>query len=248
MIVGLTVKGREVLGSFGKGTTGSVTLNFATSGGANCDTACAYHPNSTNPNASAADARCYAAATERRHDRVQLLAKLERHEATDADILIASATAEMDRRGWRAPWFRFSSFGSVPATVPANLLSFVVRLRENGIPIHFPVESAAKADRYRTALSGTGIAVRESVTDTSRWLSANTPVSIVAGSMRETPRQRIAAAKAIAAQRTTAVGRKCIVCPAVAAMHLRTKSDKAKCGSCTACANPEIDIVYPVHK
>ena len=248
MVTSLTINGKPVLGGFGKGLPGSVTLNFATSGGSNCDTACAYHPHSTNPNASSADARCYAAACENRHDRTQLLAKLQRHEATDAVALIDSATRELNRSGWRAPWFRFSAFGSVPMQVPANFRAFVDSLRKAGIPVHLPIESATKADTYRMALQGIDIAVRESVTDIHRWTMVATPMSIVAGSMTQRPAQRIVEAKRIAKARADATGRKVIVCPAVAAMHLRTKSDKAKCGSCTACANANLDIVYPVHK
>lgn len=248
MFTSMTIKGRPVLGGFGKGLPGSITLNFGTSGGSNCDTECAYHPRSTNSRASSADARCYAAACENRRDRTQLLAKLQRHESTDAVSLIDAATNELTANGWRAPWFRFSAFGSVPMQVPANFPAFVSRIRAAGIPIHLPIESASKANTYRMALQGIDIAVRESVTNVNRWLIATTPVSIVAGSMQDSPRERIVIAKSMAAIRTRNTGRKVVVCPAVAAMHLRTKSDRAKCGACTACANPSLDIVYPVHK
>ena len=45
----LTVGGRpaSVLGTFGKGCDGSAALNFGESGGANCSTACPYHPRTT---------------------------------------------------------------------------------------------------------------------------------------------------------------------------------------------------------
>jgi hypothetical protein len=242
----LTVRGRAVLGSFGKGVSGSVTLNFATSGGANCDTECAFHPESTNPAAADRRVRCYAHTCENRADRSQLLAKLERHESTDALVLIDAAQGEMAIRGYFAPWFRFSAFGSVPAAVPGNLREFLARLAAAGTPVHFPVETAGKAETYRAAV-GDLVAVRESVTSSARWISAPGPVSAVAGCMDMKPRQRIDAARAMAKARTAATGRRVIICPAVAARHLGTASPNAKCGNCTACANRSVDILYPAH-
>ena len=248
MVTGLTIGGKPVLGSFGKGLPGSITLNFSTSGGNNCDRGCRYHPDSTHALAAPTVARCYAATCENRHDRTQLRAKLERHEATDASVLITLAMSELDRKGWDAPWFRFSAFGSVPMEVPDNFADLILQLRAHGVPIHLPIETAEKAERYRHALVGTGVAVRESATDMLRWETVATPMSMVAGSMEDKPAKRIRDAKELAALRAAGTGRKVIVCPAVAAMHLRTKSDKAKCGACTACANPNLDVVYPVHK
>lgn len=249
MVTGITINGRTVLGSFGKGTEGSIALNFATSGGSNCDTDCRYHPRSTNPDAASEVARCYAAACENRHDRQALLAKLQRHEATDAADIIDAASAEMDRKSWKTPWFRFSAFGSVPSSVPSNFRKFIERLVSAGIPIHFPVETLRKAETYRMALAGIRVAVRESITCASEWTrNTSGPVSIVAGSMKDSPRKRVTLAKEMAERRSLATGRRVIVCPSVAAMHLRVKHTSAKCGNCTACANPDVDIVYPVHK
>jgi hypothetical protein len=240
----LTVNGRAVLGSFGKGIPGSVTLNFATSGGANCDRECAYHPESTNE--AAGSVRCYAASCENRHDRKELRAKLERHEATNAAEIISRASLEMALRGYFAPWFRFSAFGSVPAAVPGNLRDFLARLAAAGTPVHFPVETAGKAEAYREAV-GDLVAVRESVTSPARWIAAPGPVSAVAGSMSMKPRERVSAARAMAKARKAATGRRVVICPAVAARHLRTDSVNAKCGNCTACSNRAIDILYPAH-
>lgn len=235
----------SVLGGFSKGCNGSVALNFARSGGSNCERNCPYHPDSTA--AEPASARCYAVRIEDRPDRQQLAAKLDRHESAGADAVLAAAERELAAAAYRLPWLRISAFGSVPAKVPAGLRPLLLRLVRAGTPIHLPVETAQKASRYRRALASTGIAVRESMTSRRRWRTAEVPASIVAGSMDQSPRDRVAAAKAIAAERTVHTGRRAVVCPAVAAKHLRTGSARAKCGLCTACADPAIDIVYPAH-
>jgi hypothetical protein len=235
----------RILGEFSKGCAGSVALNFDRSGGANCDRGCPYHPQSTS--AAAGGARCYADRVERRPDRRELAAKLDRHGAAGADAVLAAAERELAAAAFRVPWFRISSFGSVPPTPPAGLRPLLLRLIKAGTPVHFPIETGRKAARYRRALAGVGVAVRESVATMRRWRTAAGAVSIVAGSMDQPPRKRVAEAKRVAAERTARTGRRAIVCPAVAARALRTGSEKAKCGICTACADPSTDIVYPAH-
>lgn len=141
-----------------------------------------------------------------------------------------------------------------------------------GIPVHFPVESADKAAFYRAAV-GTLATIRESVQtpdmtpDTiARHPVPTGPVSFTAGeSVAPGPNKRariLAAATAAAAAWAARTGRKTIVCPAVRVSFLsRTKAgkgardaaavkawrDRAKCGSCTACSCPLVDIVYPAH-
>lgn len=245
----LTIGGaRPVLGSFSKGASGSLALNFAPSGGANCATSCPYHPESTAANAAPGGARCYAARCEARPDRAGLAAKLERHAAAGADAVIEAATAELAARGWRLPWLRISAFGSVPAVPPQRLRAMLERLRDAGTPVHLPVETSRKARRYRQAV-GDIVAVRESVATLRRWRTAPGPVSGVAGSMADSPRERVASAKAAAADRARRTGRRVVVCPAVAERALRGRraTGSAKCGRCTACADPAVDIVYPAH-
>jgi hypothetical protein len=72
-------------------------------------------------------------------------------------------------------------------------------------------------------------------------------------------RRILAAAVAAAAAWSARTGRKTIVCPAVRVSFLsrykngktrdenRAWRESAKCGSCTACAQSHIDIVYPAH-
>lgn len=253
--VTLTIERRAaVLGSFGKALAGSAALNFGTSGGANCDTGCPYHPTSTSKDAAPDRARCYAATCEARPDRKPLAAKLERHDQTDAEDLITAAMDELADRAYRLPWFRFSAFGSVPAKIPGNLRRMLSKLKKAGTPVHLPIETARKANRYRKAL-GDVVTVRESVANRRRWKTAPDAVSIVAGTMEQPPMERIKVAQAMAAERRQASGRRCIVCPAVSTSFIRLRRDpksqatKAiKCGTCTACADAGTDVVYPVHR
>ena len=244
-----------VLGSFSKALAGSAALNFGTSGGANCDTGCPYHPTSSSSHAAPDAARCYAAACEARPDRQSLAAKLARHDATAAADLITAAMVELSYRAYRLPWFRISAFGSVPARVPSNMRRMLEKLVTAGTPIHFPIETARKASRYRRALDGVGVAVRESVASMRRWRIAPEACSIVAGSMQQSPRERIKVAQVVAGIRRKDTGRRCIVCPAISTSFIRLqRNEKAqsvraiKCGTCTACACPKTDAVYPVHR
>ena len=242
------IGGAKVLGSFGKATPGAAALNFGQSGGDNCDTACPYHPGSDSPHAAPDRARCYAATCEARADRKQLAAKLERHERAGADALTAAAFGECANQGFRFPWFRVSSFGSVPAIVPTGFVRLIQKLVDAGTPVHFPIEPGGKIETYREALKGIPVAVRESVACSRDFLTRPGPISFVVGTMRQRPRERVALAIRYAKSRRRRTGRRAVVCPAVAAVHLRTKSKRAKCGGCTACDDPAIDILYPVHR
>ena len=62
----LRLKTGSIVGTFGKGIEGSLTVNFGVSGGDNCDTACKHHPQSS---ASDATRACYAVRAEIRPDR-----------------------------------------------------------------------------------------------------------------------------------------------------------------------------------
>jgi hypothetical protein len=275
----------RVFGSFSKGVRGALALNFGQSGGANCATSCRHHPTHFAPGGQSAgeDGECYAVVVERRHDRVQLAHKLERHEQLPASTIVGRAMVEFGAlvlRGIVPPWLRISTSGAVPT--PAAALAdrrFLPLLRElltsaksAGTPVHFPVESAEKATFYREHV-GDLVTIRESI-QTPRMCPATIadhaipagPVSFTAGEevgAGANKRARILAAATAAAkawaQRT---GRKTIVCPAVrvsflsrtkagkadrTAAEVKTWRDRAKCGSCTACADQVFDIVYPAH-
>jgi len=248
----LTLNGAPVLGKFGKGLNGARSLSFGTSGGRNCNPGCAYHPRSTSAHAAPDDRRCYAHTVENSARRPQLLAKLQRHESLDPCAVLERAAGQLDRHGWRIPWFRFCTFGAMPEPVDCTpefvllLRWFIGKLRAVGTPVHLPVETARKATHYRRILAGIDVIVRESCGSPRRWRTAPVACSFVAGSMQSTPRERIAEAKRTARLRAAATGRIVKVCPAVSSQHLNTKSTAAKCGGCTLCAE-DVDIVYPVH-
>ena len=238
----LSIEGRTVLSSFGKAVGAARALSFCESGGANCSRSCRHHPEYEGPEPGP---RCYAVRMEaRRGGNIQR--KLQRHEATPPDDLLAAAAADLDRHGWRLPWFRFSVSGSVPARVPSGLRRFVARLVKAGTPIHLPIEDARKATRYRKALAGLGVAVSESCQTRRRWLTASGPCSFVAGHGLPMA-ERVEAAKQAARDRTAATGRRAGVCPAAAASVNRRPSETAKCGNCTLCGDPDFDSVFPAH-
>jgi len=235
----LTVNGtRPILGKFGKALGGARSLSFGRSGGRNCPIECPYHPESSSPYAAAIGARCYAANCEGRPDRSQLAAKLDRAEV---------AAGELGRRGWRLPWFRFSTFGSVPVKCTPVFRRFTARLVDAGTPVHLPVFSSEQASEYRRGLDGLAVTVRESV-PVQEFHSKAGAVSCVIGSMTDKPLERLRLAKIAAKSRHGFMGRRCIICPAIAATVKRTGSKRAKCGACTACANGGVDVVYPAHR
>jgi len=238
----LTIGGK-VLSTFGKAIKGAVALNFGLSGGNNCDKICPYHPESTSEHASVKDARCYAYACENRGDRVQLKNKLQRHEDSSPEPIISRAILEYQLERESIPWFRFSSFGSVPSKVPDNFRKLCKTIK---CPIHLPIESHAKYEAYLDAV-GDLVNPRTSVPAQDFYEYAHT-CSTVVGSMLQKPKERVSLALEVAKERKNRTGRTVKVCPAIAATQLRTGSKRAKCGACTLCADADVDIIYPVHK
>lgn len=253
-----TKNAKPVLGEFSKGVPGSVSCNFGLSAGKYCDTSCAYHPENEK---SKQAGRCYAIRIEQRHDRQYLRQKLERHEDRDPGDICEQALEEMKKlyaNGQTVPWFRFSTGGSVPkpSQVTKKFLVTFIELLDwldaRNIPIHLPVESDKKFRFYRK-LVGTRCVIRRSAHDKRAFVSATYPVSFVVGTLDMTRKERVAAAKVVAAEHADKTGRKSIVCPAVAASYLhwtsksRETNQKAKCGSCTCCSQAGIDVVFPLH-
>ena len=175
-------------------------------------------------------------------------AKLDRHESAGGDAVTFAADAELRGYRYRLPWFRLSAFGSVPPEPPKGFRDMIGNLCNAGTPIHFPIECNQKAERYRRELDGLPVAVRVSVASFGEFLEHSGPCSFVAGSMESRPRERVADARKAAAARRRESGRGCAVCPAAAGGLLRVKNDAAKCGACILCANPDVDVIYPVHR
>lgn len=218
---------------FGKGAPGSVGLSFARSASAHCSKRCPHYGRG-----------CYA---ERIEGRYRALAeKLDRHHAQGFAATCRAALDELRagaRAGFVPIWFRLCVCGSVPAHPTREdvraLRDLCGWLADRSIPIHFPTETRQKATRYRRALRGLGVVVRESATSAQRFRDAGGPSSFVVDGLDE--------ARAAARKRRKATGRRCIVCPAVAAKKLGGDTERAKCGNCTACAHVETDVVYPKH-
>lgn len=240
-----------VIGSYSKSIEGGISINFGTSGGANCDDGCT-HKGST----------CYAERLEIRPDRQQLRTKLERHEAMPPALVCGVAILEIQRLvllGAPPPWIRFSTAGSLPQpdsvrgdSLFASQFRALLQLCEkHSIPVHIPVETYSKARFYR-ALAGSLVVIRESAQTRERFFTAAGAVSFADPTdKRRTMTERIDHARNLAVERTRRSGRKAIVCPAVTANFRsrlgQRKNPLAKCGNCTACAEGHIDVVYPLH-
>ena len=263
--IGKPKKSAPILGSFSKATKGSVSINFDVSGGKSCDAGCTLK-----------NTLCYAEIVERRPDRVQLASKLERHGKLPAAQVCGAALIELqalEAKGKVIPWVRISSAGSVPQIEDVTAL-FISQMRtlltwckSRSIPVHFPVETIAKADFYR-ALFGDLVTVRASLQTDAEFLTYRAAASYVVGrditEGKAIRARRIEAARTMARERYLATGRKTIVCPAITSDWMRRSArinakkngtdagrfaDKIKCGKfgCNACENPLIDVIYPQH-
>lgn len=258
------MKTGSVLGYFTKALPGSVSVNFGVSGGKNCDGGCLHNPNYDGPTPELADKACYAATGEHSFKGAYTLAKLVRHEQWGPAQVIGKATYELQeliRKGQTIPWVRISTNGSIPQPWEATPL-FISQLRTflkialaHGAKIHFPVESAAKAEFYREKV-GDLVCVRESLQSVDAITETSGAVSFVVGAeIVDGPdiyQRRVDAAKAAAKLRKHATGRNTIVCPAVtSSWKRRTKAGKnsapIKCGLCPLCSNRDADVVYPWH-
>ncbi len=225
------------IGTFGKGVPGSITLNFAPSGGANCSNTCAMK-----------GAGCYAQATENRKPSITVNLT-RKHENRSAFL---TWLAEVWQPNASIPWIRFSSFGSVP--FPGELLRTekdafrTLANKVHAFKVHFPVETK---DKYRSYEAFGFDTVRLSLQQaTEQKILANARVgyrlSAVTASdpaSKLSPlRGAIQAARALAA-RLRSRGIKVVVCPAIG-----DRTHTRKCGRCTACADNRIAvIIYPKH-
>lgn len=242
----------SVLSTFGKGVPESIAINFSWSGGPNCDSGCAQLQSGD----------CYAIELEKRGDRKGVTDKLKRHAELPPAQLVGRALLELQLlvgKGHKVPWLRISTGGSLPQPENASAL-FISQFRAllkfaigQGAKVHLPVESKAKADFYRATV-GDLVTVRQSLQSEADVASQDGAVSIVVGSnIRQGTRirdRRVEEAKQVARARKAATGRNTIVCPAITAgwqKRAGKRDDKILCGQCTACANNELDIVYPFH-
>ena len=171
------------------------------------------------------------------------------------------------------PWFRWNPLGSSPSLSALKARkdekqffsaarALAETLNAANIPQHWPIQGAAKAKAYRKRL-GDVVTIRESVgqIDDESQLNGNTAAlrkhgarSVVAGSKGRGNAANAATAQAVA-DRATAKGIRCKVCPAaletfrVQATRPRQPARQSqKCGSCTACSDSQTElIIYPWH-
>jgi hypothetical protein len=230
------------LGSFSKAVKDSIALNFSESGGTHCDPACM----------ALTLGFCYAIHTEKMKPSIQTSGERKR-KLGFAPVCDAYRIAILKKRakGELIPWIRFSTFGSVPdRPLSANEIDAFVSLVRSfppGTPVHFPVESKQKAERFR-ALSfafDLPLVVRESCQTDERAKECTTqglPASRIVN-LGKTGKERLSNAIAIA----KASKGKATVCPAIASTILR-RPHKVKCGECTLCSKSgRTMILYPRH-
>jgi hypothetical protein len=221
-----------VIGTYGKGIAGSVTINFTVSGGKHCDDSCRLK-----------GAGCYAEQTGK--VKPSITVNLEKKEANFSAYLSTLATPKGLEKIRNAPWIRFAAFGSVPAPSSwtdddrANLAKIAKAAEANG-RYHFPIETVEKA-RALKAVGFSRVRVSDGASVEARLNGF--PVSVVVqGAKRAIGKNKRAhAAPAFErAKEYRANGVNAKVCPAIVG--------SAKCGSCTLCADNNVAIViYPMH-
>lgn len=213
-------------GTFSKGVTGAIALNFAPSGGAFCSDSCPH---------KAGD--CYAIRLEK--VRPTIAASGLRKQSDHVGHLAYLAYADWVNP--TVPWIRFSAFGSVPPNPEENadlwrtLASKLDPVRDR---VHFPVETAEKYINYQSLGFSPRLSLQtDSVVSAVTAVEDGLRVSMVPRG--ETKKAAISAAEVKAADIRSA-GKTAVVCPAI------TKG--SKCGACKACASFDVDVVlYPEH-
>lgn len=223
-----------LIGSFGKGIKGSVTVNFGVSGGRNCSDTCTLKGNG-----------CYAETTEAIKPSITI--NLERKENNLTQYLTELTSPKALTKLNSAPWIRCSAFGSIPA--PEKLTETDVNLLQElgkGITnpnLHWPVETLDKARLLRSV----GFNARYSAgLDKAKCISAvmqgfNTSLVVEGSKLARGKNKRVHSEQAFITMRDlTSQGIKAKVCPAI--------SGSAKCGDCTLCADKDVRvIIYPKH-
>lgn len=221
----------KVLSRFSKGIRQAKALSFGLSAHTLCDVSCKLY-----------NKGCYAERPEAMYKNYYN--KLIRHRRTLPENLVRLARQEIDG----LKWFRFSVSGSLPKksavknwkAFASELQGLCSELLSNDCKVHLPVESMDKARSYRAILPN--IVVRRTI-QTERGLSSfNDSAAYVVG---ETPGKHNLELSRELAQKKREEGKSVVVCPAV----FKNKfGEKSKCGKCTACASPLVDLIlYPLH-
>lgn len=251
----------SVFSNFGKGNERSIAGNFGRSSGKNCSRACPHHKNSVHADPTFA---CYSSTSELMRPSVRsFLDEQEERGALETIGLMVIEFQELatmaKAKNTKIDWVRFSSAGSVPEKndIPLHerkrfeilLRLFCKLVRDAGAKIHFPVETETKRDYYQ-GIVGELAVVRLSC-HSAKAFEEQSPSSTVVGkhitnkTSKQVKLDRLNFARELAKSRYLKTGRKTIVCPAIVANVL--KRDPIHCGTCDACANKNIDVIYPLH-
>lgn len=230
---------KNVLTQFGKAIATAYAVSFSISARQHCDDGCAVKNNG-----------CYAQAIERLYPT--LFSKLRRHQMNmvkTANMALAACQA-LTAKGKAIDWFRFSVDGGLPIpSTTKRWSSFKPAFRRlcewlvNNVGsnrIHLPVESRQKATIYRR-LVGDIITVRRTCQSVGAALRSKDTRAVRVGKSNRAChlKHNIGMAYELVSKLRQR-GESAVVCPAVA-------SD-SKCGKCTACANPAVNVVvYPLH-
>jgi hypothetical protein len=237
------------LGTFSK-SAGGVHCSYSRCGGCNCDVdACWHNQDNTDPDA---DHSCYGPRFQTL--RPTLMAKLQRHERMGAARVSWQAADELK---WAMPAptiLRISAFGSLPnEPTPEDIVALRALLKAanaRAIPIHCPIEGHVKSLLYRGHV-GDLCTVRESLTGYQGLATDPGPVSFVCGRPGMTRVDCLQLTRDVCKTRTAATGRRCVVCPAIAATFRHRAglgpSPRCKCGFCLVCCRADIDVGYPHH-
>lgn len=224
-----------LIGSFGKGVSGSVTINFGVSGGANCDDSCELKQSGA----------CYAITTEK--VKPSITVNLERKENNFNAYLTELNSDKAINKLNNAPWVRFSAFGSIPkpeslSAADIELLSELASKLVNQ-NMHFPVETIDKGRLLKSIGFNPRISCASDIAKAeSLAIQGLNSSLVIAGAKRATGKnKRLYSSEAFAvAKELNSKGVSAKVCPAIAG--------SAKCGDCKMCADSKIStIIYPLH-
>ena len=238
----MSTEAPDGLDCLGCGNEFSASISLTISGGDDCDDGC-----------KAKGKYCYAEAIENQYSL--LAAKMERRQANQARALNQATLAVRRIRNY---FIRIAKLGTLKN--PADALNspgymdalklFVVENFKANNELQIFLESPAKVKFYRAWFHRWGVpfVVRESLQSLAsvQRRKAGQQTSYIVGEELSGYPARIAAAHDLA-KSERAKGKVVVVCGKV-----RAASDprpKRKCGDCTACCSPLVDLVLlPKHK
>jgi len=230
----------SVISTFGKGCKGALALNACKGSGAFCAVSCPFNINGAVWEEG--QPCCYTEGPQKMYKN--LVPFLDRHEK-NLTMFLYGILSVMDKLQ-KAPWVRFSSFGSFPEqeeldSTQQGLLQQIAKGLQAQIAagkVHFPVETLGKYHYYKSLGFLPRLSLATAMDPYDPWIKK----ACVVGSLKDPMTARKEAARA-KAKELNDQGVIAVPCPAVG-----SKSKTMKCGKCTACGSSKVDmIVYPIH-